>query len=112
MGNCWYHHIIFLFVTVKWYQMKHLAVLASNITLLPGSFSFVIYFSLPFTMRTQEGWIHRLLKAVKLSKYLSSNSWFDTQLFVICLHSEFHNVCCNVLAYNSFRTLCSGGELH
>jgi hypothetical protein len=48
MGNCWCHHVIFLFVTVKWCQMKHLTVLVSNIMLLPGSFSFVIYFSFAF----------------------------------------------------------------
>jgi hypothetical protein len=114
MGNCWYHPVIFLFVTVKWYQVKHLTVLASNITLLPGSFSFVIYFSLPFIMRTLEGCIHRILKALwktsstKLSKYECSNSWFNAQDFVICLCSEFHKLMItedyNVWAHNGLRT--------
>jgi hypothetical protein len=114
MGSCWYHPVIFLFVTVKWYQMNHLTVLASNITLLPGSFSFVIYFSLPFTMRTQEGCIHRIIKALwktsstKLCKYESTDSSFNTQLLVTCLCSEFHKLIttedCNVWAHNGLRT--------
>lgn len=96
MGNCWCRHVIFLFVTVKWYQMKYLTVLGSNIMLLPGSFSFVMYFSSPFTMHTQEGWIHGVFKALwktsSTKNYVSMSLVSFGLILSFFLYSKFHKL--------------------